>query len=850
MPRKLKKTLCLLTAVFQCCIFCLGAAPVIEALTTEENSAEMLFALGIIDERKELDNLVTRAEYARLIVGLLGLQEIVSDDTRTSPFVDVEINNSYAGDISLLYKLGCIFGDDKSRFYPEHNITYQEAVVVLVHALGYRQVAIEKGGYPVGYLIVANDLGILSKTDYASESEMTYGMTYALFARCLEAVPKDCLIDSLKNASTLLEAYHGIKKEKGVVTGNAFTTLGETHRGMVAGRLQVDGTDYHVDGTAFSQCLGMQVEYYRGIRDDNEDMVYFVSAYKNTSTEIKAREVIASNGGELRYYDSTGREATLLLSNSCDVVYNDKFITGYGTIDQILPDTGILKGIDRDNDSLVDVLFISKYDSFMVGSVDTSTKTLYDKYTSRAMVLEDAQCDTAMYQEDGSELLFSDIKPGMLLSITETRPSQGKVLRKIYVSTGKAEGQIVETSEKNGTAYTINGASYYLSESYETAMEQNSSLRLAVGDEGIFYLDIEGNIAGASFQSNENMLYAVLAGAELKTGISNQLNLKLFAQNGESVQTTLEEKYRIDGIYRSALTNDDVNSMKNLIGTVVRFRLKENGSLAEIDTCEAGPAKGIKLLKEGDSVRYRNNMINGQVALNKETVIFSCPEDLLNEADYGIISTAAFEPGISQTVQFRAYCYGDSEINLASAIVVSGISAGKIQATSPCYMITNVRTALDENGERAELIRCLRNNSYEDFYAAEVGFCSENSLKTGDVIRAVRDNQGKVRTVEKVFDCAGGNSTINDSTKPINTNIFDAQYVVLCAEVQKIENGFLKYKTAAGTEGIFALGSAKADCFRKDTRKFESLAPATLAAGTKFVVRTHLGIAQEIFVYQ
>ena len=849
MPGKVKKTLCLLTAVFQCFIFCLGAAPVTEVLAAEENSAEMLLALGIIDERQEQEKPVTRAEYARLTVGLLGLQGIVSDDTERSPFVDVEINNSYMGDISLLYKLGCISGDDRSRFYPERNITYQEAVVVLVHALGYRQAALEKGGYPVGYLIAANDLGILYKTDYASESEMTYGMTYELFTHCLEAVPKACLIDSLKKASTLLEAYHGIKKEKGVVTGNAYTVLGEPAQGMMSGRLQIDGVNYNVDGTKFSQHLGMRVEYYRGIREDNEDTVYYVSEYNNTLTEIKARDVIASGNEKIRYYDDNGRETTLLLSGGCDVVYNDKVITGYGTIDRLLPNTGIIKGIDRGDDGFVDVLFILKYDSFMVSSVDSFTKTIYDKYTSRAVVLDENQCDVALYREDGSEMPFSEIKDGMLLSMTETLPSQGKVLRKAYVSTEREEGQIAEVSEERGTVYTVNGTSYYLSENYKTAMEQNSSLRLEVGDAGVFYLDIEGNIAGAALQSNGKMLYAVITAAELKNGISDKLNLKLFVQNGKSIQTTMEEKYRIDGVYRSALTDDDVNRMKNSIGTAVRFRLKEDHSLAEIDTGEAGPVKGIQLIQQGNSVRYRNNMINGKVVLSKETVIFSCPEDLLDEENYGIISTAAFEPGISQKLPFRAYSYGDSEINLASAVVVSGLSAGKLQSTSPCYMIANVRVALDENGERTELIRCLRNNGYEDFYAAEVGFCSKNNLKVGDIIRAVRDNLGKVGTVEKVFDCEGGSGTVH-STKPMNTDIFDAQYLVLCAEVQKVENGFLKYKTAAGTEGVFALGSVKADGFRKDNLKFESLAPTSLEAGTQFVARMYLGIAQEIFVYR
>ena len=113
----------------------------------------------------------------------------------------------------------------------------------------------------------------------------------------------------------------------------------------------------------------------------------------------------------------------------------------------------------------------------------------------------------------------------------------------------------------------------------------------------------------------------------------------------------------------------------------------------------------------------------------------------------------------------------------------------------------------------------------------------------------MRDNLGKVGTVEKVFDCEGGSGTVH-STKPMNTDIFDAQYLVLCAEVQKVENGFLKYKTAAGPEGVFALGSVKVDGFRKDTQKFESLAPTSLEAGTQFVARMYLGIAQEIFVYR
>ena len=56
--------------------------------------------------------------------------------------------------------VGVTGGIGNGMFGPEDPVTYEQAVKMIVSALGYDLVANNKGGYPTGYLAVASSEGI------------------------------------------------------------------------------------------------------------------------------------------------------------------------------------------------------------------------------------------------------------------------------------------------------------------------------------------------------------------------------------------------------------------------------------------------------------------------------------------------------------------------------------------------------------------------------------------------------------------------------------------------------------------------------------------------------------------
>lgn len=142
------------------------------ALTEKEAAAEELEKYGLV-ERNALGALtvegpVTRAMVVKMLVTLLGE---VPEKTAT-PFSDVPKDHFASGYISFAAECGIINGMGDGTFSPETAVTNQQAVKMLVCALGYRELAESRGGYPHGYVMAAMNLGILpSKTVTTEETD-------------------------------------------------------------------------------------------------------------------------------------------------------------------------------------------------------------------------------------------------------------------------------------------------------------------------------------------------------------------------------------------------------------------------------------------------------------------------------------------------------------------------------------------------------------------------------------------------------------------------------------------------------------------------------------------------------
>ena len=103
---------------------------------------------------------ITRSEMAKIIAQMYGMFDI--DSMReNNKFADVSSRNPYSASIKFVSDSGIMRGYDNGFFLPDKDITYYEAVKTLVTVLGYEPIAIQKGGYPHGYLKIANKIGII-----------------------------------------------------------------------------------------------------------------------------------------------------------------------------------------------------------------------------------------------------------------------------------------------------------------------------------------------------------------------------------------------------------------------------------------------------------------------------------------------------------------------------------------------------------------------------------------------------------------------------------------------------------------------------------------------------------------
>lgn len=117
---------------------------------------------GYPDGTFKPENQITRAEFATVMVRAKGL-EAVAETTKGLPtgFNDVAGFHWASGYVGTASKAGIVNGIGNGLFAPEAPVKYEDAITMVVRALGYEASAQTKGGYPYGYLIVASELDLL-----------------------------------------------------------------------------------------------------------------------------------------------------------------------------------------------------------------------------------------------------------------------------------------------------------------------------------------------------------------------------------------------------------------------------------------------------------------------------------------------------------------------------------------------------------------------------------------------------------------------------------------------------------------------------------------------------------------
>ena len=137
-----------------------AATPSDVAGTNYEDAVNVLTELGVVEGYKDgtykPGNIVTRAEMATLIVKAMGLNDYA---VGKSTYTDM---NGHWADAYVAYatSLGVLSGYADGTFRPNQTVTYDQAITMLVQALGYKG-EFMVGGYPGAYVAQAKTLGIL-----------------------------------------------------------------------------------------------------------------------------------------------------------------------------------------------------------------------------------------------------------------------------------------------------------------------------------------------------------------------------------------------------------------------------------------------------------------------------------------------------------------------------------------------------------------------------------------------------------------------------------------------------------------------------------------------------------------
>lgn len=156
----------------------------VSASYTQETAAKELERYGVIEKNilgeLTLDGPITRAEMVKLLILMLDLDPVAG----SSGFTDVPDDYSGCGYIVQAKNLGIINGMGDGTFAPDEYVTYQQAMKLVVCALGWGKSAERQGGYPVGYAITATYLGIspskASLIDIADRGEIMIMLAKAL----------------------------------------------------------------------------------------------------------------------------------------------------------------------------------------------------------------------------------------------------------------------------------------------------------------------------------------------------------------------------------------------------------------------------------------------------------------------------------------------------------------------------------------------------------------------------------------------------------------------------------------------------------------------------------------------
>lgn len=228
--------------------FAMTSSAKFEDVTDFQNEITILSNLGVIKGKADgtfgFDEAVTRRQealfIARAATGKVN-DTVWTSNVNNSQFKDLDATGDYYGAISYCANLGIIKGRTSTEFYPNDNIIFQEAVAMVVRALGYGSAEMD-AGYPYTYYSKAVSLGLdKGIEDVALTDVVSRGVAAKLLYNAM-------FVTNSKGSTIAADAFGAVVKAATVVVvADSSKNLVGYNRPTAAGT--VSFTEINADGT-------------------------------------------------------------------------------------------------------------------------------------------------------------------------------------------------------------------------------------------------------------------------------------------------------------------------------------------------------------------------------------------------------------------------------------------------------------------------------------------------------------------------------------------------------------------------------------------------------------------------
>lgn len=280
------------------------------------NAANHLLNLGYIsgDENGQmnLSQLITREQFAKLIVYIADLEDEAEDFKDTSIFPDVSASRWSNGYINAAVDKGYITGRLDGMFHPSDSITYAEVCTSLVKVFGYKSNEVT-GTWPNNYVIKAKNIGItdgmnLTNTTNVSTGEVAY------------------MVYNLLNAPSRYNENITYAESKDLYLDCIILENSKTSDLIAEDEVLTDKGTFYVENTG----IGLELGEKSRIKIEDETIQ---GVYENLSTSLKIS--VEKVSGNYITYSLGNHISSMTLPSKATYYYKGK-IQSYESISEIL----------------------------------------------------------------------------------------------------------------------------------------------------------------------------------------------------------------------------------------------------------------------------------------------------------------------------------------------------------------------------------------------------------------------------------------------------------------------------------------------------------------------------------